>query len=98
MYDTRLARFGSRAAGALLLALGLSTASAQHINDAWTEQISSVEEIAAYYSDGDELDNAARQYVAYETVWRGIEEILSDRIYRGNITARERAVWDALQG
>ena len=97
MFDAHLAWFGFNAPGAILLALISSTTFAQTIYDAWTEQVASVEEIAAYYSDGDELDNAARQYVAYETIWRGIEEILGERIYSGQITASERAVWDAFR-
>ena len=97
MFDTRIKWFSPTVPGAILLMLVFSTAPAQTIRDTWTEQIASVEEIAAYYSDGDELDNAARQYVAYETIWRGIEERLGARIYSGQMTARERAVWDAFR-
>lgn len=79
----------------MLILKTISPASAQDIDDGWTAQIAPVEEIAAYYSDGDELDNAARQYVAYETIWRGIDERLGQRFYSGQVTARERAVLDA---
>jgi len=77
-----------------VLALGYCVAAAQPIDDSWTSELPPVQDIIDYYSDGDELDVAARRFVALETIHKGVQLKVGRRLNTNGWTTREKAALD----
>lgn len=97
MLDSCLNTVRAMLLAGLLFVLTITSAIAQGVNDSWTSELASIEEITTHFSDQGELDNAARQYVAFETIHFALEEKVGSRIYSNEVTSREKAALDAFR-